>query len=331
MRIVVIGAGALGSLCAACLSWEGQHEVWMLGGESSRAHLEAIAEYGLKLELAPAIAAVWPPAPLRSADQPELYTLKNLRVASAPEQIAGPVDLAIILVKSYQTERAAQQAATFLSPTGLALTLQNGLGNVEVLAARLGAERVTQGVTMLGGILIEPGRARFNALMYTSLGLRPGLTPSAVQRLHEFAELFSGLNLPTEVSTEIDSFVWGKLVINCAVNPLTALLNCSIGTLQDDPNIMKLLEEAAFETAKVAAALAVKLPYPPEEAPARVRQAVKQAAANTSSMVLDVRHNRPTEIDAINGEIIRYGEQVGIATPVNRSLYFGIKKLLKSE
>ncbi len=328
MRIAVIGAGALGSLCAGLLSVTVLDEVWLLGSpEFSGSHLAAIEKNGLEIELAPPIAAGWQVPPGISAGPDGLYRTTKLKIATDPEQIHTPVELALILVKSYQTERAATQAAQLLAGTGLALTLQNGLGNAEILSAVLGAGRVSQGVTLLGSILEEPGRVRFSGLGPTALGSPPGLTQLAINVVADFAARWEKLALPVSISAEVDGLVWGKLVVNCAINPLTALLNCRNGELLDDPNTLKLLDEAATEAARVGLRLGVQLPFPVEEAADWARQAALATVGNISSMLADVRRGRLTEIEMINGAVVRLGHQLRVATPVNNSLYAQIKAL----
>lgn len=332
MKVAIVGAGALGSLFAALLALAGrpEDEVWLVGGSSSQPHLEAIAKEGLRLELAPNIAQPWKrPTQLGPGDT---FLIKNLKLASRPEQVNRPVDLVIVLVKSYRTVEAAEQTSAILGSAGLALTLQNGLGNAEQLAAKLGEERVAQGVTSLGAILVEPGRIRFTGLGQTALGLSPVLSQAKLELLKDLGQLLVGLNLSVELSQEVAALVWAKLVVNCAINPLTALLECTNGQLLERPAALELMDAAAVETARIAQASGVTLPYPVEQAHLQARRVAELTATNISSMLTDVRRGRPTEIEAINGAVDRVATNLGLAAPVNRTLYLLIKALVwKSE
>jgi 2-dehydropantoate 2-reductase len=199
----------------------------------------------------------------------------------------------------------------------LALTLQNGLGNREQLAQVLGGERVALGVTTAGATLLGPGRVR-------PVG-EPLVTLSAHSRLPELAELLASSGFKIETAPDASALLWGKLVINAAINPLTALLGVSNGELLERPPARQLLQSVAREVAAVAAAQGVLLPYPDPVAAAEA--VAHRTAANCSSMLQDVQRCAPTEIDAICGAIVRAGEQIGVPTPVNRTLLYLVQAL----
>lgn len=224
---------------------------------------------------------------------------------------AAPADIAFILVKSSQTQKAAHTAAAVLKPEGTAVTLQNGLGNGEKLMAVLGRERVIQGVTSEGATLVTPGVVRHAG---------PGLTYLADQpRSRLVAQLLQQAGFQVKISADVNSLLWGKLVINTAINPLTAVLDVPNGYLAENPAARAIMEAAARETAQVAQAAGISLPFaePEQEALAVARA----TAANVSSMLQDVRRGAPTEIEAICGAVIRYGRRHNIATPINQALY----------
>ncbi len=330
MKIAVIGAGALGSLYAGLLALNGgaeQAEIWLVGGPSSREHLNAIEREGLRLELAPQVAATWPAAHRYPTDPDGSYRVTSLKPVESAALVDRPVELALVLVKSYRTASAAEQAATVLGEGGLALTLQNGLGNAEQLAAVLGSERVGQGVTSLGATLLGPGRVRLAGLGQTALGLAPGLSPFAQETLTTFADRLRGLDLDIILGPDVSGLVWTKLVVNCAINPLTALLGCTNGELLERPATRDLLDSAAIEAAQIAQAAQIDLGYPPQEAAARARRVAELTSANLSSMLTDVRRGRSTEIEAINGAVVRTAERLGLTAPINRTLYLLVKAI----
>jgi len=225
---------------------------------------------------------------------------------------------ALVLVKSWQTERAAQQLAGCLDDAGVALTLQNGLGNREALTAILGAERVALGVTTAGASLLAPGYIRVAGNGKVKLGTHP--------RLESLADHLSKAGFSVEIVVDPDSLLWGKLVVNAAINPLTALLRIPNGELLKRPSARQLMVDAAREAATVAVARGVDLPYAdPIE---MVEEVAHQTATNLSSMLQDILRGAPTEIEAINGAIVRLGEQAGVPTPVNHALYRLVKGLV---
>jgi 2-dehydropantoate 2-reductase len=292
MRIAVIGAGALGSLFAARLAPVAS--VIMLSRWA-----EAITEVktrGLRL--------------VDAAGE----SIHRVPISSDPAA-AAPADLALVLVKSYDTAHAAEWAAAALAPAGLALTVQNGLGNAEILAAIVGPQRTVQGVTSEGATLLDPGRVRHAGIGVTSVGTKPDLAP----RLAEIAALFRRAGLAMELSGQVDALVWGKLVISAGINPLTALLDLPNGALVENDAARAALRLAVGEAAAIVGRVGIPLPYP--DAVARAEEVCRATAANLSSMLQDVRRGSRTEIDAINGVLVCSAEAAGLAAPVNRMLW----------
>jgi len=308
MKIGIVGAGAMGSLLGFYLC---EHaEVWML--DPWQAHVEAINAGGLCRELGGMEETCYPHA------------------TSDPSAI-GPCDVVLVLVKAHQTAWAAEQArllirterkglrtesqidslgpqSSVLSP--LVVTLQNGIGNRELLAEALGAGRVGQGVTSLGATLLGPGRVRHAGQGTTVFGAAPNRAGMAA-----LAELFSACDLPAELSDDLDALVWGKLVVNVGINALTALLRVPNGALADTPAARELLAEAVAEAVAVAAARGTPLPYTnPLE---HVLAVARATAANRSSMLQDAMRGSVTEIATINGAVVREGQRLGVPTPVN--------------
>ncbi len=292
MRIAVIGAGAMGSLFAA--------------------RLAPVASVVVLSRWAEAIAEIRARG-LRLVDAEGEHT-HFVPIASDPSA-AAPADLALVLVKSYDTARAAAWVAAALAPAGLALTLQNGLGNAEILAAKVGLHRTVQGVTSEGATLLGPGRVRHAGSGVTSVGTKPEIAA----RLGEVVTLFRQAGFATDLSDQVDSLVWGKLVINAGINPLTALLDVPNGALVKNDAARAALRLAVGEAAAIAAKVGISLPYP--DAAARAEEICRATAANLSSMLQDVRRGSRTEIDAINGALVSAAESAGLAAPVNRLLW----------
>jgi 2-dehydropantoate 2-reductase len=296
MKLLVVGTGAMACLFAARLAGMGA-DVTMQG--SWLEGLNALKTNGVRLLDLDNHEYRFPVRVIEESDDPGTYTE------------------AIVLVKSWQTARVATQLEGLLTKSGIALTLQNGLWNYETLAAVLGEERVALGVTTVAARLLEPGYVKHTGAGKVTLGINP--------RLEVLAEVLTKAGFQVESVADPRSLLWGKLVINAAINPLTAILKIPNGELLSQPDTRELLSEVATEAEFVAYHNGVRLPYPdPIEA---VEQVARNTAANYSSMLQDVLSGRPTEIDAINGAIVREAEKVGIPTPVNRVLWHLVKGL----
>jgi 2-dehydropantoate 2-reductase len=189
-----------------------------------------------------------------------------------------------------------------VAPAGtLVVTLQNGVGNQDVLAAVLGSARVGQGVTALGATLLAPGRVRHAGQGPTVFARAPD--PAGMAAL---AALFNACNLPADLTDDLDALVWNKVLVNAGINALTV------------PQARALLEQVVAEAAAVAQAHGVAVQ--PDEAQARALAVAEATGANRSSMLQDVLRGSPSEIATINGAVVREGQRLGIPTPVNALL-----------
>lgn len=288
--ILLVGTGALATLFAARLSAAG-HSVSMLG--TWKDGLKSLREDGARIQ---------------DVDGNErAYTV---HVTNDPREVSG-ARYALVLVKSWQTERAAGQLRTALAKDGLALTLQNGLGNRETLARDLGPDRVSLGITTTGATLLAPGLVKVGGEGVVSLEQNQVLGPL------EAALRESDFNV--QVVEDAQSLVWGKLVINAAINPLTALLQIPNGEMLSHPKARRMMGALARETAEVAEAEKVHLPF--NDPVLAAEEVARKTAKNLSSMFQDVRRGAPTEIDAICGAIMKRGAKHGIRTPYNKACW----------
>jgi 2-dehydropantoate 2-reductase len=290
MKIGIVGAGAMGSLLGFYLS--AGAEVGLL--DPWQAHVDAINAHGLACE------------------RDGLAEARTPRASISPHAI-GPCDAVLILVKAAQTGWAAEQAEQLCAPHTLVVTLQNGVGNRELLAAGLGAARVGQGVTALGATLLGPGRVRHAGQGATVFGSAPERAGMAA-----LAGVFSACGLPAELSDDLDALVWGKLVVNVGINALTALLRVPNGALDAVPAARDLVAAAVAEAVAVAHGRGTALPY--ADALEHVLHVARATGANRSSMLQDALRGSATEIETINGAIVREGARLGIPTPVNTML-----------
>lgn len=291
MRIGIIGTGALGSLLTAYLAPHADLDV--LG--QWRDAVNAMNSRGVILERGNETLAI----PIRATSNP---------------RSVEPVDLAIVAVKAYQTERAAKWAKIILNPNGIALTLQNGLGNLEILTAQVGTSRAVMGVTMQGATLLGAGHVRHAGHGITTIAA----SPATRAQVRNVAALFNQAGLETQLADDVQSLMWGKLVVNSAINALTAIYRVPNGWLVENSEARALMSAAAQETASVAAALGIHLPY--LDPAARAIQVASATASNKSSTLQDVLRGAPTELDRINGAVVREGKRLGVPTPVNEKL-----------
>jgi 2-dehydropantoate 2-reductase len=286
--ILICGTGALATFFAARLSAVGIR-VTMLGSWAEA--IDALNQDGAKLgEAAHPVRAVSDPRKCRDAE------------------------LALVLVKAWQTERTARQLGECLSETGIAVSLQNGLGNRETLAATLGLERVKGGITTSGATLLGPGHARPGGEGVTTLEAHPALDVLAAHLTES--------RLRVERSDAVESLVWGKLVINSAINPLTALFQIPNGKLLESPPARELMGALARETAQVAAMQGIPLPF--ADPVVMAEEVARRTATNFSSMYQDILRGAATEIDAICGAVAKLGAE---RAPLNRAMWQLVRAL----
>jgi 2-dehydropantoate 2-reductase len=290
--ILIVGTGALATLFAARLSAAGV-KVTMLG--TWREGLAALQKDGARLD-----------------DRGG----QSVQATNDPMDCQG-AKFALVLVKSWQTERAAGQLAKCLSEDGLAVTFQNGLGNDLILSRMLGNQRVSKGVITLGATLLGPG------LVQT--GGDGEVTLESHLRLDVIWDMLRVANFETHIVEDAQPMVWSKLIVNAAINPLTALLRVKNGEILTNPPARELMKEIAEEVASVAKALGVGLPsLDPMQT---VEEVAERTAENVSSMLQDVLRGAPTEVDAINGAVAQMGKLKGIPTPVNRVICSLVKAI----
>lgn len=298
MRVAIVGAGAMGGMFAYLLSRTGE-EIWLVDKHPERA--EKIRRDGLRIEGVSGEHMV------------------RVSITTRPEEI-GSTDLVLIFVKAYDTRKAARDALPLVGEDTLVLTLQNGLGNLEAIGEVVGEERVAGGITSHGATLLGAGHVRHAGKGETVIGMKTG--PGS-PRLRPIVHLFSTAGIETKITEDLEGLIWGKLLINVGINPLTAITGLRNGQLLHFPETRELLRWAVEEAHKVAQAKGIKLLYAdPVE---RTEEVCRATADNISSMLQDVRRGKQTEVDFINGAIVREGEKVGVPTPVNRILTLLVK------
>ncbi len=298
-NLTIIGIGAMGSLFAARLS--SVAHVSLLGNWPQQ--LEAIQQNGLTL--------IEPNG--RIFNQP-IHATNTISAIH-------PADIVLIMVKSHQTARAAQQAKQLLAPHGIVLTLQNGIGNLETLTAVLPQQSVALGITSEGATIVEPGTVRHAGWGHTDLAS----TPETAVQIASIAQLLEQAGFQVTIRHEVAGLVWGKLAVNAGINPLTALLGVPNGFLAEHDQARAIMIAAANEVAQVAQAQNIQLPF--SDAGQCALEVAQATAANNSSMLQDVQRGAKTEIEVICGAVVRYGQKFNVPTPINTLLLAKIKEL----
>jgi len=297
-NLLIVGTGALASLFAAQLTQAG-YDITMLG--TWKEGIDALRRDGVRL--------------VDSKGNEKRFAVH----ATDDPRECIKAKYAIVLVKAWQTERVARQLKDCLANDGLVLTLQNGLGNRETLSRDLGSDRVALGSTTTGATLLGPGLVKTGGEGIVSLEQNPALGP--------LEDTLKSTGFKVQVVDDAQSLIWGKLVVNAAINPLTALLKMKNGELLERPSARKLLQALARETANVANAGNIILPF--DDPVAKAEEVAKKTASNTSSMLQDVLRSAPTEIDAICGAVVREAEKLKIGAPVNWTCWQLVKALEK--
>ena len=290
MELLIIGAGAMGGLFGALLAPHAAVSLLTTNQE----HAAVIGGHGLTL-----------------VDLDGATRRVPVRVLTDPQDYGRRADLVLVCTKTRATAQAAATARDLLAADGLALTLQNGLGNLEQLVAAVGAQRAAAGVTSQAATLLAPGRVRHAGSGPTVLGIPPGRE----EAITAVAGLFTRAGLETRISDDVDSLLWSKLIVNVGINALTALLRVPNGVLAQTPECDLLMARAVAEAVAVARALSIGLDG--ERQLERVREVCLRTADNRASMLQDILRGRPTEIDAINGAVVARGRAAGVDTPVN--------------
>lgn len=292
MRIAVMGAGAVGCYYGAMLARAG-HAVTLIG----RAPLvEAVRAHGLRLE---------------SARFDGVVALQASTDASA----AAEAELVLCCVKSGDTEAAGVALAPWLAPQAQVLSLQNGVDNAARLAQAL-QRTVIPTVVYVGTEMAGPAHVRHHGRGELVLGAGPS---SAA-----LAAALTQAGIPTEVSDQVDAALWAKLVINCCYNALSAISQQPYGVLVQVPEVKDTMRAAFDECVAVAAAASIALPDDLWDATYGL---ARNMAGQRSSTAQDLARGRPSEIDHLNGAIVRLGRHHGIATPVNHTLWSLVKLL----
>ncbi|AXF56742.1 ketopantoate reductase family protein [Salicibibacter kimchii] len=293
MKTLILGAGAMGSLFSGRLKQIGV-DVTLYNRENE--HVKKINQDGLRI-----------------LDNDGNITMAKIPVVSNPNKLSDRYDLIIVLVKAYATDKVLNQVLHTIDEDTVVLSLQNGIGNLESLRHTVPYNNVGVGGAGCGGGIIENGTIGHRANGRTYIGFSKGINSRVSESI---AHMFTRSGLPATVTTDVESIIWSKLIINIAFNGLTAITRLSNGNAIAPPEGREIIKELVNEAVRVAHAEGIELIYkdPVSEC---LRLGMEDIGENISSMLSDIINEKRTEIDYINGAIVDYGIRNAIPTPYN--------------
>lgn len=298
MRICIVGCGAVGSLFAANLAGLDDVEVWAF--DASREHVEAINANGLRLSGAGDVVG-------------------RVRATADPSELP-PCDFGIVATKAMHTS-AAVAATAHAFAGGCVATVQNGLGNEEAIAEH--AAKVIRGTTFPAGKILAPGHVQWDVKGDTTLGPFEA-KPAPWDEIERLADACTRGGMPTRAVRDARGPQWRKVIFNASTNPVGALTGLTHGRVCERPDLRALVSGLVDEGKAVAAAQGIELDADPE---ALIDHAARPEVAydHKASMLQDVEARRPTEIDYLNGGIVRFGREHGVPTPLNQAIWALVK------
>lgn len=296
-NVAIMGAGAIGSVIGGMLARKG-HRVTLIG---RRALMDEIAKNGLR------ISGIWGE-----------HRMHNLIALTKPP--SEHMDIIFLTVKSFDTAKAAKEALSMVGSSTVVVSIQNGLGNIEALVEIAGKEKVIGGMAIFGAVIPEPGSVMVTVI--ASETLVGELEGSVTPRVQAIASMLDSAGIPAKVSNNIVRDIWHKVLYNIALNPLSAIFQVTYGEIADNPHTRWLGEQMISEAFRVAKASShdLGLNSPEEYLEILWKQKLPPTRNHTSSMLQDIMHGKRTEIDYINGAIVKIGAEHGIETPYNSAI-----------
>ena len=300
MKIAILGVGALGSFFGAMLARYGADVTLFVRNE---AHRQAIADQGLKLQI----------------DTGDEIVTPNV---APPSHAKASVDLVMVFSKTGATRAVLAAVPGLIGPETRLISLQNGLGNQDVLAEFAPMDHVIYGTTTTPADLIAPGRVASHGphLSQFKAATANAQTMVMAERL---ATLLNAADMPSVVNADIDAVIWGKVAFNTAMNSICALYAAPAGIVASTPYLTELAIAVAMESCDVAAASGVTVDR--EKVRQTINMSMHDHATHKPSMVRDVEAGKITEIDALNGAVVALGDQHQVPTPLNKTMLALIK------
>ncbi len=301
-KILIAGTGAVGSVFG-CLLRKAGHDITLLGREW---HLKAIRAKGIRLD------GIW-------GD----HAAEGFKLATQLSDLSRSYDFILIAVKAYDTERMLQGIAPYLKPDGLAISLQNGLGNLELLASTWGPRRSLGSSILFGTKISEPGRVTLTVQAApVIIGPLDPTSTGSMERSRSLASLLTHAGIPCEPTDEILSHIWAKIFYNAPLNALGALLRIHYGALGKEPELKMIMDQIIDEAFRVAVNKKIRLLWKTvdEYRDLFYGKLLPATYDHQSSMLQDLEKGRLTEITALNGQIWKCGKELGLPTPFNEVL-----------
>lgn len=298
MNIVVMGAGAIGSLYGAFLSKN--NDVVLIGRNP---HISTVKKHGLKID-----------------GKTKLKV--KLNAETSINNSDAPVDLLILTVKSYDTKNAIMQAKPLIGKKTAVLSLQNGLNNIDKIKEIVDQKNIILGVTTDGALFLEPGFIKHTGEGKTIIG---ELNGEKTRRIESIANIFNKSKIETSISNDILKDIWIKAIINSSINPLTTFFKCKNGYLLENPILENLTEKICLESTNIAKTEGHNLSY--KNMIKITKDVIRNTSNNYSSMLQSHMQGKKSEIDAINGKLITTGSKNGISTSLNEILMLSLASL----
>jgi 2-dehydropantoate 2-reductase len=299
---VVVGAGAVGSFYGAMLARAG-HAVTLVGRAP---HVQAIADRGLRLHMSG-----------------QIYTVSL--AASTDLAVAGGADLVLFCVKSPDTDGVARQLAPLLKPDALVISLQNGVDNAETLARHL-TQAVAPAAVYVATAMPAPGEVHHHGqghLVIGPINAAAAADAALMSRLQSVVDLFASAEVSVRVSPDVFGELWRKLIVNCAYNAVSGLTRQPYGRMAELPAIVDLQRAVVREVVAVARAAGQTIDL--DASMSAMAAIATTMPGQRSSTAQDMARGRPTEIDHLNGFVVRRGAELGVPTPVNQALHALVK------
>ncbi len=310
MNFLIFGAGALGSVFGTLLASKGE-KVVLIGRAKN---IDAIKQNGLKL------TGIWGE---HYTNKIEAYT--SLKDLNPQEQ---KFDYILMAVKSYDIEIAINECKPFVGESTLVVSLMNGYGNIEKIESEFGVKKAIAARVIFGAKIISPGYAEVTVYAdKTMIGSRTNAI--TFEKLGELVKIFSASGIPSEVSFEIEKYLWGKILYNSALNSLSAILNVPYGTLLEYEQTKNIMQDIVKEIFCVTKSYNINLFWEKSEDFINLlfTKLIPSTYSHTSSMLQDINKGHRTEIDALNGAICKLADKKSINTPVNATIARLVKML----
>lgn len=299
MNIVIIGAGAIGSLFGSALSKN--NNVVLVGRKS---HVDAVNKKGLTI---------------KGKTQANIKFLATESV----KDISFSPDILLFSVKSYDAESAIKTSKSIIGKNTVVMSLQNGLNNIEKIKKHVNSDKIIVCITTHGVVFSKPGVIQHTGIGKTILGDISGKNTEIIEKIANDLKLGE---IKTIISENIIKDIWAKAIVNSSINPLTAIFNCKNGYLLENPIIEKTLEKICRESTDIADSCKINLNF--EDMLKKTEEVIHETSENHSSMLQSVQQNKPTEIESINGTLAKIGKENNIETLMNDLLVYSVKSII---